>query len=103
MADKRPFFKLDVGYFGNPKIQSLMDDRPRAILLHLECIAYSRQHLTDGLVPVRIAMRTVCAKRPSIRSPPHTQTKGEKKHSRPVWRLSGNLCSISRWLGRDWQ
>ena len=61
MADKRPFFKLDVGYFGNPKIQSLMDDRPRAILLHLECIAYSRQHLTDGLVPVRIAMRTVCA------------------------------------------
>lgn len=61
MADKRPFFKLDVGYFDNPKIQALMDDFPRAILLHLECIAYSRQHLTDGLVPVRIAMRTVCA------------------------------------------
>lgn len=61
MADKRPFFKLDVGYFDNPKIQALMDDQPRAVLLHAKCIAYARQHLTDGIVPVRIAMRTVSA------------------------------------------
>lgn len=61
MADKRTFFKLDVGYFDNPKIQALMDENPRAVLLHAKCIAYARQHLTDGIVPIRVAMRTVAA------------------------------------------
>jgi hypothetical protein len=61
MADKRPFFKMDVGYFDNPKIQAIIDDHPRAVLLHAKCIAYSRQHLTDGVVPLRVAMRAVCA------------------------------------------
>lgn len=61
MADKRTFYKMDVGYHDNPKIQALMDDFPRAVLLHEKCIAYARQHLTDGIVPVRVAMRAVCA------------------------------------------
>lgn len=61
MADKRPYFKVDVGYFGNPKIGLLLDDHPRAILLHLTCIAYATQHATDGVVPMRLAMRQACA------------------------------------------
>ena len=61
MSDKRAYFKLDVGYLSNPKIAALLDDHPRAILLHLECIAYATQHLTDGLVPMRLAMRLACA------------------------------------------
>lgn len=61
MPDKRAYFKLDVGYLSNPKIASLLDNHPRAILLHLECIAYATQHLTDGLVPMRLAMRLACA------------------------------------------
>lgn len=61
MADKRAYFKLDVGYLSNPKVSALLDEHPRAILLHLECIAYSAQHLTDGLVPMRMAMRLACA------------------------------------------
>lgn len=57
MADKRGFFTVDTGYFQNPKIAELLDDQPRAVLLHLQCIAYSAQHLTDGVVPLRMAMR----------------------------------------------
>lgn len=60
MADKRPYAKYDVGYLDNPKIQALMDDHPRAILLHQACINYGVQHATDGVVPVRIALRKVC-------------------------------------------
>lgn len=48
---------MDTGYFQNPKIAELLDDHPRAVLLHLQCIAYSAQHLTDGVVPLRMAMR----------------------------------------------
>lgn len=61
MTDKRAYFKLDVGYLSNPKIAALLDEHPRAILLHLECIAYASQHLTDGLVPMRLAMRLACS------------------------------------------
>lgn len=61
MADKRPWFKLDVGYLSNPKIAVLLEDQPRAVLLHLQCIAYSKQHQTDGVVPMQVAMRLACA------------------------------------------
>lgn len=61
MADKRLWFKLDVGYIDNPKISELVDDHPRAIVLHLACIAYAKQHGTDGRVPMRLAMRRACA------------------------------------------
>lgn len=61
MTDKRAYFKLDVGYLSNPKIAALLDEHPRAILLHLECIAYATQHLTDGVVPMRLAMRLACS------------------------------------------
>ena len=61
MTDKRAYFHVDVGYLSNPKIAAMLDDHPRAILLHLQCIAYSAQHLTDGVVPMRLAMRLACA------------------------------------------
>lgn len=61
MADKRIWFKVDVGYLDNPKVSELVDDSPRAIILHLFCIAYSKQHGTDGIVPMRLAMRRACA------------------------------------------
>lgn len=60
MADKRPYAKIDVGYLSNPKIAALLDDFPRAALLHLACICYGVQHCTDGIVPLRIAMRIAC-------------------------------------------
>lgn len=66
MPDKRPYAKYDVGYLSNPKIQALMDDHPRAVLLHQSCINYAVQHATDGLVPVRIAMRIVCAEQSDL-------------------------------------
>lgn len=59
--DKRAYFKVDIGYLSNPKIAELMDETPRAVLLHLQCIAYSAQHLTDGVVPMRLAMRLACS------------------------------------------
>lgn len=46
MAGHR-WFRLDTGYFQNPKIIGL--GRP-AILLHLALIAYCAEHLTDGYV-----------------------------------------------------
>lgn len=61
MADKRYYAKIDVGYLDNPKIAPLVEAQPRAVLLHLWCITYSRQHGTDGVVPMRIAMRHACA------------------------------------------
>lgn len=48
---------MDTGYFQNPKIAELLDEYPRAVLLHLQCIAYSAQHLTDGVVPLRMVLR----------------------------------------------
>lgn len=61
MADKRYYAKIDVGYLDNPKIAPLVESQPRSVLLHLWCITYSRQHGTDGIVPMRIAMRHACA------------------------------------------
>lgn len=61
VTDKRAYFKMDVGYLSNPKIATLLEEHPRAILLHVECIAYATQHLTDGVVPMRLAMRLACA------------------------------------------
>lgn len=61
MADKRYYAKIDVGYLDNPKIAPLVEAQPRSVLLHLWCITYSRQHGTDGIVPMRIAMRHACA------------------------------------------
>jgi hypothetical protein len=61
MADRRYYAKIDVGYLDNPKIAPLVEAQPRSVLLHLWCITYSRQHGTDGIVPMRIAMRHACA------------------------------------------
>lgn len=61
MADRRYYAKIDVGYLDNPKIAPLVEAQPRSVLLHLWCITYSRQHGTDGVVPMRIAMRHACA------------------------------------------
>ncbi|MCZ3387069.1 MAG: hypothetical protein LH630_08935 [Actinomycetia bacterium] len=57
MADKRAYFKLDVGYLTNPKVAQVMDESATAIVLHVGSIAYSAQHLTDGEVPVRLLLR----------------------------------------------
>lgn len=57
MADKRAYFKLDVGYMSNPKVLAVLDESSDAILLHIASIAYSAQHLTDGVVPVKALLR----------------------------------------------
>jgi len=61
MADKRAYFKVDVGYFTNPKVAAVLADSPTAIILHLESVAYSAQHLTDGIVPAALVQRLVGA------------------------------------------
>lgn len=60
MADRRYYAKIDVGYLDNPKIAPLVESDPRAVLLHEWAIFYSRQHGTDGVVPIRLGMRRVC-------------------------------------------
>lgn len=60
MSDPRHFAKLDLGYFDNPKIADFLDDRPRVMILHLRAILYCRQHLTDGLFPIRNVVRLAC-------------------------------------------
>ena len=57
MADKRAYFHVDVGYFQNPKVATLVEENPRAVILHLQAIAYCAQHLTDGLAPKRLIMQ----------------------------------------------
>ena len=57
MADKRAYFKVDVGYFTNPKTAALSIERPSAIILHLASIGYGAQHLTDGIVPELLLLR----------------------------------------------
>jgi len=57
MSDKRAYFKLDVGYLTNPKIALAFMDSPTAVILHIGSIAYSAQHLTDGVVPMRLVAR----------------------------------------------
>ena len=57
----RLFAKFDLGYLDHPKVAPLLDEHPRAIVLHVRCILYSRAQLTDGIVPMRTAMRLACA------------------------------------------
>ena len=57
MADKRAYFKVDVGYLMNPKVLAVAFESPTAVLLHLAAMAYSAQHLTDGVVPLAIVQR----------------------------------------------
>lgn len=57
MADKRAYFKLDVGYMSNPKVLAVIDESPSAVMLHVASIGYAAQHLTDGIVPVRALLR----------------------------------------------
>lgn len=57
MADKRAYFKLDVGYLMNPKVAAVAAQSPTAVLLHVGSIAYAAQHLTDGIVPVALVLR----------------------------------------------
>jgi hypothetical protein len=63
MADKRAYFKLDVGYMSNPKVLSVLDESPTAVLLHVASIGYAAQHLTDGVFPVRALLRMTGATR----------------------------------------
>lgn len=57
VADKRAYFKMDVGYLTNPKVALLAIERPATVLLHVASIAYAAQHLTNGRVPVRLLLR----------------------------------------------
>lgn len=57
MADKRAFFKLDVGYLMNPKVAAVASESPSAVLLHIAAMGYAAQHLTDGVVPLALVMR----------------------------------------------
>ena len=59
VPDSRVFFKMDVGYFRNPKILPLLEECRDAVFLHMAAIAYSREHLTDGVVPIRRVMADV--------------------------------------------
>lgn len=61
MADSRYFAKLDLGYFENPKVADLVEERPRVLILHLRAILYSREHLTDGRFPIRTVVRLAYA------------------------------------------
>lgn len=61
MADVRAYYRMDVGYFENPKIAPILDARPRAVILHQRAIAYAAQHLTDGVVPLGLVARMVAA------------------------------------------
>jgi hypothetical protein len=66
--DPRAYYQMDVGYLDNPKVESLVETHPRAVLLHQACIAYAAQHLTDGLVPLRPAMRRACAEAEDVQA-----------------------------------
>lgn len=48
------FARLALDYFDHPKIAGLSDG---AIVAHLEMLVYARKYLTDGVIPMRIAMR----------------------------------------------
>lgn len=61
MADSRYFAKLDLGYFENPKVADLVEERPRVLILHLRAILYAREHLTDGRFPIRTVVRLAYA------------------------------------------
>src|SRR5690625_234184 len=48
------FARLAVDYFDHPKIAGLSSD---AIVAHLEMLVDPRRYLTDGVIPMRVAMR----------------------------------------------
>ena len=48
------FARLALDYFDHPKIAGLSSE---AIVAHLEMLVYSRRYLTDGVIPMRVAMR----------------------------------------------
>ncbi|WP_193104672.1 hypothetical protein [Brachybacterium sp. FME24] len=48
------FARLALDYFDHPKVAGLSSD---AIVAHLEMLVYSRKYLTDGVIPMRVAMR----------------------------------------------
>lgn len=48
------FARLALDYFDHPKIAALSAE---AIVAHLEMIVYARKYLTDGDIPMRVAMR----------------------------------------------
>src|SRR5699024_6135464 len=48
------FARLALDYFDHPKIAGLSSD---AIVAHLEMLVYARRYLTDGVIPMRVAMR----------------------------------------------
>ena len=64
MADPRYYAKIDVGYFDNPKIAALLDDRPDVVFMHLRAILYCRQHIRLGDFPIaqmaRLSGATYC-------------------------------------------
>ncbi len=66
MADKRAYFKLDVGYMTNPKVLDVLDESPAAILLHIASIGYAAQHLTDGEIPVKALLRMTGASQSDV-------------------------------------
>ena len=62
MTDRREFIKLDVNYLDNPKVAPLVaDGKVRAVLLHIECIAYSRRNRKNGIVPIAVVRRRIGA------------------------------------------
>lgn len=48
------FARLALDYFDHPKIAGLSSE---AIVAHLEMLVYARRYLTDGVIPMRVAMR----------------------------------------------
>lgn len=59
MADKRAYAKMDIGYLDNPKMLDVLEESHTAVLMHAASILYSAQHLTDGVVPVKLMQRKV--------------------------------------------
>lgn len=57
MADKRAYAKFDIGYLDNPKMMTVLDESPVAVIMHAASVMYAAQHLTDGHVPVRAMYR----------------------------------------------
>lgn len=86
-GDTRVFFKMDVGYFRNPKIMLLLEECRDAVFLHMAAIAYARQHLTDGVVPTRAVMRDV------LLDPcgPHCGSHCDPQCARMMLRINGLL------------
>ena len=80
MADKRAYFKMDVGYLTNPKVADVAIESPTAVLLHIGSIAYSAQHLTDGVVPVNLLLRLTGS----------TKKDAQQLYNSGLWRDLGN-------------